>query len=218
MVEMLVVPSLVQGEGAEDALCAGMELAAHIPNLDLLILGRGGGSAEDLWAFNSERVARALAAMPVPTISAVGHETDISLTDLVADIRAPTPSVAAETALPDLTEVGNLVATMAQRLASGLSSHTTLGRERLERTADRLTGAISNLVEQRRTLLLRLGAQLDALSPLKVLERGYAVARDDSGRVLKQTRDFAPGMEFGLTVFDGEVTARAVDQKPGADQ
>ena len=209
MVELLVVPSLVQGEGAEEGLCAGLALADRIPDVDLVIIGRGGGSAEDLWAFNSEKVARALAAISVPTISAVGHETDISLTDLVADVRAPTPSVAAETALPDRAEVAGLASGLAQRLASGLSSHTMLGRERLARTTDRLTNAISNLVESRKTLLGRLSAQLDALSPLKVLERGYSVARDETGRVLKKTDDFVSGLDFKLTVSDGEVSARA---------
>jgi exodeoxyribonuclease VII large subunit len=217
MVELLVVPSLVQGEGAEEGLCAGLSTADRIADVDLVILGRGGGSAEDLWAFNSEKVARALAAMSVPTISAVGHETDISLTDLVADVRAPTPSVAAETALPDRTEVQGQTNALAQRLASGLSSHTMLGRERLARTTDRLTNAITNLVEGGKTQLTRLGAQLDALSPLKVLDRGYSVARDDTGRVLKKTLDFQPGADFLLTVSDGEVSARAIGNEPGKD-
>jgi len=215
MVQLLVVPSLVQGDGAEEGLCTGLAMAERIPDLDLLIIGRGGGSAEDLWAFNSEKVARALAAMPMPTISAVGHETDVSLTDLVADVRAPTPSVAAETALPDRTDVESLATSLAQRLASGLTSHTTLGRERLARTTDRLTGAMTNLVEDRKTLLHRLSAQLDALSPLRVLERGYAVARDESGRVLKETGDFEPKMSFYLTVSDGEIAAQALEKRPG---
>ena len=214
MVELLVVPSLVQGEGAEEGLCAGLELADKIPDLDLVIVGRGGGSAEDLWAFNSEKVARALAAMSVPTISAVGHETDVALTDLVADLRAPTPSAAAEAAVPNRTEVVRLIGDLSRRLAGGLSSHTMLGRERLARTTDRLTNAISTHVDTRKTQLGRLSAQLDALSPLKVLERGYAVARDDSGRVLKHTSDFSDGFDFRLTVSDGDIAARAVEQQP----
>ena len=214
MVELLVVPSLVQGEGAEEGLCAGLELADRIPDVDLVIVGRGGGSAEDLWAFNSEKVARTLAAMSVPTISAVGHETDVALTDLVADLRAPTPSAAAEAAVPNRTEVVRLTSDLARRLASGLSSHTMLGRERLARTTDRLTNAISAHVETRKTQLGRLSAQLDALSPLKVLERGYAVARDGDGHVLKHTSDFSAGFDFRLTVSDGDVAARAVGKEP----
>ncbi|MFC1639712.1 exodeoxyribonuclease VII large subunit [Gemmatimonadota bacterium] len=214
MVELLVVPSLVQGEGAEEGLCAGLELADRLPCVDLVIVGRGGGSAEDLWAFNSEKVARTLAAMSVPTISAVGHETDVALTDLVADLRAPTPSAAAEAAVPNRPEVVRLTSDLARRLASGLSSHTMLGRERLARTADRLTNAISAHVETRKTQLGRLSAQLDALSPLKVLERGYAVARDENGHVLKHTSDFKAGLEFCLTVSDGDVAARAIENLP----
>jgi len=215
MVELLIVPSLVQGDGAEEGLCAGLQLADRIPNVDLVIIGRGGGSAEDLWAFNSEKVARALAAISVPTISAVGHETDVALTDLVADLRAPTPSAAAEAAVPNRTEVIRLASALARRLASGLSSHTMLGRERLARTTDRLTNAMSMQVESRKARVGRLSVQLDALSPLKVLERGYAVARDDKGRVLKYTGDFRPGSDFRLTVSDGDVAARVVGHEPG---
>ena len=233
MVELLVVPSLVQGEGAEEGLCEGLELADRLPDVDLVIVGRGGGSAEDLWAFNSEKVARTLAAMSVPTISAVGHETDVSLTDLVADHRAPTPSAAAEAAVPNRTEVVRWTSDLARRLAGGLSSHTMLGRERLARTSDRLTNglsahtmrgrerlarttdrltnAITAHVETRKTQLGRLSAQMDALSPLRVLDRGYAVARDEDGRVLKHTSDFTAGFEFSLTVSDGDVAARAVE-------
>ncbi|MHC4993264.1 MAG: exodeoxyribonuclease VII large subunit, partial [Planctomycetota bacterium] len=99
--EVLVLPTRVQGEGAEDELCTALERVNLLPDVDVVIVGRGGGSREDLWAFNSERVARAVAAVAVPTISAVGHETDVALTDLVADLRAPTPSAAAEAAVPD---------------------------------------------------------------------------------------------------------------------
>ena len=217
MVALLVVPSLVQGEGAEEGLCAGLELANRIPDVDLVIIGRGGGSAEDLWAFNSEKVARALAAISVPTISAVGHETDVTLTDLVADVRAPTPSAAAEAAVPNRTDVVHLASALARRLASGSSSHTMLGRERLARTADRLTNVMSTQFESCKAQLGRLSAQLDALSPLKVLERGYAVARDENGRVLKHTGDFEPGFDFRLTLSDGDVAARAVGKESGED-
>lgn len=212
IVELLVVPSLVQGEGAEEALCAGLALAGRLPGVDLVILGRGGGSAEDLWAFNGEKVARALAAVPVPTISAVGHETDVTLTDLVADLRAPTPSAAAEAAVPNRVEVARMVSGLARRLATGLSSHVMLGRERLARTADRLTNVMSNRIENRNAQLGQLTAQLSALSPLRVLERGYAVARSGDGHVLKHTRDFSPGLAFRLTVSDGDVAARAVEK------
>lgn len=210
LVDLLVVPSLVQGEGAEDELCVALALADRVSGVDLVIVGRGGGSAEDLWAFNSEQVARALAALSAPTISAVGHETDVALTDLVADLRAPTPSAAAEAAVPNRADAVNMTDGLAQRLANGLTSHVRLGRERLERTADRLTNGVTSLLENQSANLARLAAQLDALSPLRVLERGYAVARDEEGRVLKRTSDFELDADFRLTVTDGDITARTI--------
>ncbi len=209
-IELLVVPSLVQGDGAEDDLIAGMKMACRIPDVDLVIIGRGGGSPEDLWAFNSEKLARTVAAAGVPTISAVGHETDVALTDLVADLRAPTPSAAAEAAVPNRVEVAASLGALARRLAGALSSHSLLGRERLARTTDRLTGAIQTQIERRRAVLGRLGSQLDALSPLRVLERGYSVARDESGAVKKRVEDFREDEDFTLTVSNGDVAARVV--------
>ncbi len=206
--EVLVVPTRVQGETAEAELCAALAMLDRIADVDLAIVGRGGGSREDLWAFNSERVARAVATVAVPTISAVGHETDVSLTDLVADHRAPTPSAAAETAVPNREEVLQLLDGLAHRLAGTLSSYTDLGGARLTRTADRLSAAMRTAKERRAAQLDQLGGRLDALSPLRVLARGYSVARDDEGRVLKRTRDFSAEDEFRLTVSDGDVRAR----------
>ncbi|UCD25627.1 MAG: exodeoxyribonuclease VII large subunit [Gemmatimonadota bacterium] len=206
-VELLVIAVRVQGDGAEQELCGGLELVNRIPDLDLVIVGRGGGSREDLWTFNSERVARAVAAVNVPTISAVGHETDVALTDLVADLRAPTPSAAAEAAVPSGAEIEGSLNNVARRLARGLTTHAQLGRERLARTSDRLSAVVLAQLEQRQALLERLSGQLEALSPLKVLQRGYSVARDESGNVLKQIADFAEGSEFRLTVSDGDIEA-----------
>jgi exodeoxyribonuclease VII large subunit len=216
--EVLVVPTRVQGETAESELCAALALLGRIPDVDLAIVGRGGGSREDLWAFNSERVARALAAVGVPTISAVGHETDVSLTDLVADHRAPTPSAAAETAVPDRVEVQHLLDGLAHRLAGALSSYTELGRERLARTADRLGAVTRAGMERRAAQLDQLGGRLDALSPLRVLGRGYSVARDLAGGVLKRTGDFVGIDEFRLTVSDGDVRARTVTDGAADEQ
>lgn len=206
--EVLVLPTRVQGESAEGELCAALSMLDRVPDVDIAIVGRGGGSREDLWAFNSERVARAVAAVGVPIISAVGHETDVTLTDLVADHRAPTPSAAAETAVPDAGSVGQSLDALAQRLAGGLSGYTDLGQERLARTADRLTQAVQAGLERRAARMDRLGGKLDALSPLKVLARGYSVARDPSGKVLKRTGDFRDVTEFQLTVSNGDVRAR----------
>jgi exodeoxyribonuclease VII large subunit len=180
----------------------------RIPGLDLCIVGRGGGAREDLAAFNSEAVCRALANVRVPTVSAVGHEIDISLTDLVADLRAATPSAAAELAVADRRDVLRLVDDLSLRLAAGLTGRTRLAGERLARNRDRLHAAVDGVLGTRRSLADRLGAQLDALSPLRVLGRGYAVPMDQDGRVLKRRADFIKDAEFRLRVADGDVPAR----------
>jgi exodeoxyribonuclease VII large subunit len=205
---LLVVNAKVQGDGAVGALVRALRLVNRIPDIELCIVGRGGGGREDLVAFNSEKVCRALGAVRVPTISAVGHETDLSLTDLVADVRAPTPSAAAEIAVPDRREVLRQLDDLAARLAGGLGSRTRLGAERLARTADRLHGAIDGVLRHQRHRVDRLAAQLDALSPLRILDRGYAVPVGPDGHVLKRRVQFVPGTPFRLRVADGDVAAR----------
>jgi exodeoxyribonuclease VII large subunit len=205
---LVVVNARVQGDGAVGALVRALKLVNRIPEVELCILGRGGGGREDLSAFNSEAVCRALAAVRVPTISAVGHETDISLTDLVADLRAPTPSAAAEMAVADRREVLRQLDDLGARLAGGLANRTRFAAERMARTADRLQVAVEAVVRRDRHRAERLGAQLDALSPLRILDRGYAVPVDPDGRVLKRRDDFRPGASFRLRVADGDVGAR----------
>jgi exodeoxyribonuclease VII large subunit len=206
--EILVVGARVQGDGAAQDLVRALKLVNRIPALDVCIIGRGGGGREDLAAFNSEAVCRALAAVRVPTISAVGHETDISLTDLVADIRAATPSAAAELAVADRRDVLRLADDLSIRLAAGLTSRTRLAAERLARTGDRLESGMEGVLESRRALTERLAAQMDALSPLRVLGRGYALPVGEDGRVLKHLADFVSGQPFRLRVTDGDVRAR----------
>ena len=209
--QLLVVDARVQGADAESELCAAIAKLGGIRWLDLAIIGRGGGSQEDLWTFNSERVARAVAAAPVPIISAVGHETDITLCDLVADLRAPTPSAAAEAATPDRDEVGTHLTHLAERLAQRLRGRAERMHERVERGADRLSGAMQSLLERSATRVATAAAGLDALSPLGVLARGYSIARAPDGRVLRRRADFKAGSEFRLRVSDGEVPARTAD-------
>lgn len=229
--ELVLIGARVQGDGAPDDLVRALALANRLAQLDVVIVGRGGGSQEDLWAFNEERVARAVAACRVPTIAAVGHETDVTLTDLVADVRAPTPSAAAEKAVPDRVDVQRRLEATASGLAAAVARRLELAGERLQHTATRLGGAVDRRVAgaagrlrhaaalmaaacearlaARDGAVARLAASLDALSPLKVLERGYAVARDPDGRVLRRVADFPPGLAFRLRVTDGEVPARA---------
>jgi exodeoxyribonuclease VII large subunit len=235
-VELVLVGARVQGDGAVADLVRAVALANRLPALDVLIVGRGGGSKEDLWAFNDEAVARAVAASRVPTIAAVGHETDVTLTDLVADVRAPTPSAAAEKAVPDRADVARRLRTVSSGLSSAVSRRLELAGERVRHAATRLGGAADRRLaatadrlrrhaarmgvacESRRARreadVARLAAALDALSPLKVLERGYAVAREEAegGRVLRRVADFPPGRRFRLRVSDGEVPARATER------
>jgi exodeoxyribonuclease VII large subunit len=208
---LLILGARVQGEGAVDELVRALRLVNRLRRVDLCIIGRGGGAREDLAAFNSEAVCRALAAVRVPTISAVGHEVDISLTDLVADVRAATPSAAAELAVPDRRDVIRLLDDLSGRLAAGLTSRTRLASERLARTADRLQAGVQTVLQSRLNQAERLAAQLDALSPLRVLGRGYALPLGTDGRVLKQHSDFVPGLRFRLRIADGDVSARVSD-------
>lgn len=205
--ELIVVPAQVQGAKAEASVCSALNRIRRLA-VDVLIVGRGGGSIEDLWAFNSERVARAVAAMPMPVISAIGHETDVTLCDLVADYRAPTPSAAAEAATPDRVDVLAHCGVLGQRLARALRLASRHVVERLDRTGDRLVRCMEHRLETSGALLTAHGARLDALSPLKVLARGYAVARDENGTILKRVVQLPSGKAFRLRVTDGEVNGR----------
>ena len=207
LAELIVVPAQVQGVKAEGSVCSALTRISRLP-VDVVIVARGGGSIEDLWAFNSERVARAVAAMPMPVISAIGHETDVTLCDLVADLRAATPSAAAEAATPDRGEVLAQCGIVGQRLARALRIASRHVVERLDRTGDRLVRSMETRLEKSGALLTAHSARLDALSPLRVLARGYAVARDEQGRILKQVVQLPVGLEFRLRVTDGEVQAR----------
>lgn len=209
--ELLVVPTRVQGDGAEGEIRGALALVTRLERLDLVIIGRGGGSREDLWTFNHERVARAVAALPVPVISAVGHETDITLCDLVADLRAPTPSAAAEAATPDVVDVLAELDHLGARLVRGLSARSGRMAVRLDRGFERLTAVLERRLERHRQTLGGLAGRLDALSPLRILERGYALARDEQGRVLKRVAQFTPALPFRLRVTDGIVGARVTE-------
>jgi exodeoxyribonuclease VII large subunit len=205
---VVVVHAAVQGEGAPKELCMALERVARWGRAELVIIGRGGGSREDLWAFNDERVARAVAACPVPTISAVGHEVDLTLCDLVADLRAATPSAAAEAAVPSRHEIAREIAAQRRHLLSAIEVCLSDPKHRAASAARALSSAMLDRVSSRRAALGGLAGRLHALSPLATLERGYAVARDADGRTLASVADFARDREFTLRLRDGEVDAQ----------
>jgi exodeoxyribonuclease VII large subunit len=273
-VPILLAPTPVQGEGAARSITAALAEIVKVPDVDVVIVARGGGSLEDLWAFNDEGLARAIAACPVPVISAVGHETDFTIADFVADLRAPTPSAAAELALPVASELMGEMNILCRRLARAVRTETHALRLRLERgraalgdphrtinarrqmlddlmeraarslhTADarrradlrsiegrlfrlhpqrriadqraslnalerRLSSVGGTLVSQRRRLLDALAGKMDALSPLKVLDRGYSLTRGPDGQVIRSVAGLAPNDKVTVTLRDGDLRTR----------
>jgi exodeoxyribonuclease VII large subunit len=207
VVEIVVVPARVQGDGAVEELVAAIERVSRWREADTVIVGRGGGAREDLWAFNDERVARALASCAVPTISAVGHEVDVTLCDMVADLRAPTPSAAAEAAVPVLGDLRSQLDSCAAAMKGGLQRRAASARMQLVRGTRDLRSAAQRATGSRRARLESVAGRLNALSPLGTLARGYAVARDDSGRALTNAASFTPGLHFHLVLRDGAVRA-----------
>jgi exodeoxyribonuclease VII large subunit len=252
--EVVVVGARVQGDAAAKEVSEAVHRLGRAGGVDVIIVGRGGGSIEDLWAFNEEPVARAIAASPVPVISAVGHETDHTIADLVADFRAPTPSAAAESAVPDreaiqeyvararaglrthlirwverrtvfvehaphrlaraverrLEPARRRVASASQGIRYSLRGALDRRRQRLARS-ERLDPLVRSRIERLRARLHRSAGRLDALSPLGTLERGFAIATDPGGRVLRGIDDFADEGEFHLRVPDGIVRARTLE-------
>ena len=220
-VEIVLIPAKVQGDGAPADLARAIDCVARWGHADTVIIGRGGGAREDLWAFNSEIVARSLAACAIPTISAVGHEVDITLCDLVADHRAATPSAAAEAAVPVLAEARAEAAAMLLALREALVRQVQRRRDRVERAAHDLHVGVTRTTERRSARMTAIAGKLHALSPLATLARGYAVARDASGATLASTSDFVPGVDFDLLLRDGTVraTTRSVlDAAPAAEE
>lgn len=223
---LLVRGTRVQGEGAGAEIAEAIRVLTSRSEVEVVIVARGGGSIEDLWGFNEEVVARAIAASPVPVVSGVGHEVDVTIADLVADVRAATPSAAAEAAVPDRETVVHLFENARRRLALGLTGQVERRRWRMERSRDGLLRAASGAVPARRirleallarieastrgrirdagSRLAKLGAGVDALSPLSTLARGYAVPRQGA-RVLRNLVDFPVGADFDLRVVDGTI-------------
>ncbi len=235
---VIVYPALVQGDGAAASITSGIEYFNRGNRCDVLIVGRGGGSIEDLWAFNSETVARAVAASRIPVISAVGHETDFTICDFVADRRAPTPSAAAEIAVPDILELKQKFNNIISRESVVLKKRFEYLREHLRRVensrplispmntvedkrmglaslSDRLENAQKNIIERKKVILSGTSAALNALNPLAVLSRGYSAVFDGEGRVIKSVNDVHKGETIALKLSDGTISATVEEVSNG---
>jgi exodeoxyribonuclease VII large subunit len=207
-VRLVLCPTRVQGDGAELEIAAALRRVTRWGKADVVIVGRGGGSKEDLWAFNDERVARAVVACPVPVISAVGHEADITICDAVADMRAPTPSAAAAAACASRDEVNKALSLAKRNLSEALVERMQHSRQHIVRLARSIARSSTRIVAAKKSLLGTSAARLNALSPLATLSRGYAVARDQDGRALTSVRQFSSGLDFELMLHDGRVRAK----------
>ena len=207
-VHLVVVPAAVQGDSARAELCAALRRVSKWGRADVVIVSRGGGAKEDLSVFNDEKVARAVAACPVPTISAVGHEIDVCMCDLVADVRAPTPSAAAEAATRSRAELEAELRRIGTRLTGGALAAVRARKDRLRHAARDLAEAGSNMVASEKNAIQSVAGRLHALSPLATLARGYAVPRDMNGATLASAKSFIDGMAFDLVVRDGVVPAQ----------
>lgn len=225
--EVKLLAVRVQGEEAPAEIAAAIRYANLFRVADLIITGRGGGSIEDLWAFNDEKVARAIAASEIPVISAVGHEPDVTISDFVADLRAATPSNGAELAVPDQMELRQeladqkamLMTLMQKRLKHERQRVLALSQARslknpvnyisdkrmlLDYTHHRLSAASGNLLSRKKEQFVRLTAKLDAMSPLKVLGRGYCMTTDRDGHLIKTIASICEGDEITVNLTDGK--------------
>jgi exodeoxyribonuclease VII large subunit len=231
--ELLVIPALVQGNDAAPQLIRALQWANEFNLGEVVVLARGGGSIEDLWCFNDERLARAIAASRLPVLSAVGHEIDFTISDFVADLRAPTPSAAAEILSGYWTDSARQVREASARLEHSIRRDFGTRRTLLEHVAARLVSprdrlreqaqrcdeldlrmarAIELRLERVRTQLERLATELHALSPLRVLERGYTILKGAApgGAVLRSAREVQPDQELQVIFHDGSKRVRAI--------
>jgi exodeoxyribonuclease VII large subunit len=230
LTRVLLLPVRVQGAEAPPEIAAAIRYANRFRLADLLIVGRGGGSIEDLWAFNDERVAYAIYESTIPVISAVGHEPDVTISDYVADLRAATPSNAAELAVPDQDALRQNLDSMSAAMSTALLrqvktarqhlntlsaspalqspvSYLNQKRKNLELLQNRMGAAQSNILHRRKQQFVGLTAKLDAMSPLKVLTRGYSMAQTEEGAVLRSVQQIETGDPITITLSDGRVSA-----------
>ncbi len=226
--KIILYPSLVQGDGAPEQLVRALDYFNKTKSVDVIIIGRGGGSIEDLWAFNDEALARCVAASTIPVISAVGHETDFTICDFAADKRAPTPSAAAELAVPETGELKRKFANVISRMELSLTKKLEASRRKLDAVAknrvmtspkymlddkrmavlnlsDRMDSAIKMLIEKKRGIFAQSTAKLEALNPMSVISRGYSAVFLDDGSLVKSVEQVNIGDDFSFRTSDGEV-------------
>ena len=236
LAKVRLLPVRVQGVEAPGEIAAAIRYANYHRLADLLIVGRGGGSIEDLWAFNEEVVAHAIYDSEIPVISAVGHEPDVTISDFVADLRAATPSNAAELAVPDrdalsqtLDSISNAMANTLSRQIRGYRQHLDVlsqspalksptgyleqKQRQLELMKNRLIAAENQIIARNTQRYIALTAKLDAMSPLKVLTRGYSMAQNDRGEVVRSVSQVELGERIGISFSDGKVYATVMEKK-----
>ena len=236
LAQVRLLPVRVQGVEAPDEIAGAIRYANAHHLADLLIVGRGGGSIEDLWAFNDERVAYAIYHSQIPVISAVGHEPDVTISDFVADLRAATPSNAAELAVPDQDALYQTLDAMSSAMATALSRQLTAARRQyqllsahpalqspvgyleqrrksLELLKNRLVSSQAQGIHRAKNRYIGVTAKLDAMSPLKVLTRGYAMAQTEEGSVLKSVSQVNPGDNIKISISDGTLSAAVTEVK-----
>ena len=231
--EIIVYPAIVQGAESVPTLLDGLRYFGYTKPTDVIIIGRGGGSIEDLWSFNDERVVRAVASSPVPVISAVGHETDFTLCDFAADLRAPTPSAAAECATPDGEQLRERLNAIKTHITALAKKNLTLQKEKLNRLsssrvltdprnfiadrrialdaiAEKLTDKTQFILQGKKSDLKAHAASLNALNPLAVLSRGYSVAFDEDNNVIKSVKQIKKDMTIFTEVSDGKIISEVI--------
>ncbi len=236
LTQVRLLPVRVQGVEAPGEIAAAIRYANYHKLADLLIVGRGGGSIEDLWAFNDERVAYAIYESEIPVISAVGHEPDVTISDYVADLRAATPSNAAELAVPDQDSLYQNLDSMSTAMATAMNRQIKAARQHLDVLSrspalqsptgyldqrrkslqllqNRMVSAQTRLVERKNNQFIANVSKLDAMSPLKVLTRGYALVRKDNGEVLKSIHQVQPGDKIIVSLTDGRMSAAVTEKE-----
>lgn len=233
LANICIYPALVQGEGAAQDLCRGVQHFDEDSECDVIIIGRGGGSIEDLWAFNDEALAKTIFECNTPVISAVGHETDFTICDFVADLRAPTPSAAAELAVPDKNELMQHLSSSAARITTALGALVTSKKAMLETLSakkcftsphymtERLNEQLADLdrrisrcaqqkIEADKQRIGAVSARLAALNPMNVLARGYSAVFDSDGKVISSTKQLKTDDELTLVMADGKINAKVL--------